>query len=72
MSKSATEFDRRREQFLLYLKVERTASKHTIDNYGRDILHFATWLGKDSADIEFSERVFNLKMAKRYLGGIEQ
>lgn len=70
MSKSATEFDRRREQFLLYLKVERTASKHTIDNYGRDILHFATWLGKDSADIEFSERVFNLKMAKRYLGAL--
>ena len=72
MSKSATEFDRRREQFLLYLKVERNASRHTIDNYRRDILQFAAETFEDPADIEFSDRVFNLKMAKRYLGALDK
>lgn len=78
MSKNATEFDtefdRRREQFLLYLKIERNASRHTIDSYRRDILQFAALTFADCADIEFNDRVFNLKMARRYLvalGGLD-
>ena len=72
MSKNDTEFHRRLEQFLHYLSTERNASRHTIDNYGRDILQFAALTFADSADIEFSDRVFNLAMARRYLVALNE
>jgi len=38
------------EQFVLYLKIEKNASRHTIENYQRDILQFQEFMSLQGAD----------------------
>ncbi|HWR43178.1 tyrosine recombinase XerC [Sporomusa sp.] len=49
-NKDLDQIDQLLEKFILYLKIEKNASQHTIHNYQRDILQFAEFVSRQGAD----------------------
>src|SRR4051794_3606394 len=48
-SKQLDQVDQLLDQFILYLKLEKNASQHTIHNYQRDILQFVEFVSSQGA-----------------------
>ncbi|WP_217805915.1 tyrosine recombinase XerC [Sporomusa malonica] len=49
-SKQLDQIDQLLDQFILYLRIEKNASQHTIHNYQRDILQFVEFVSSQVAD----------------------
>lgn len=54
------------DNFINYLTAERGASRHTIEAYNRDILHFIKYLEDNSLD------VFQRENAEKYMGYLKE
>lgn len=59
-------------RFLQYLRAERDASGHTIDNYRRDILQFAKLTLEEPETDSVSPEHFNLATARQYVVGLTE
>ncbi len=59
-------FDEEANRFLRYLKTERDASPHTIDNYRRDICQFKEFAIPESCS-SISDSIFTIHTARKFM-----